>query len=118
MKYTKEHEWIRQEGNLAVVGVSNHAQEALGDVVFVELPVPGFLSAGSECAVVESVKAASEVYMPIDGEVIEVNDMLTDEPSLVNEDAEGAGWFFKMIPASWDDLDDLMDEDEYKDYLD
>lgn len=118
MKFTKEHEWVRQEGNLAVVGISDYAQEALGDVVFVELPTEGtIVTMGNECCVLESVKAASEVYSPINGEVIEINEALVDNPELVNTDPYGNGWFFKIVPSDWDELDQLMTEEEYQEFI-
>lgn len=117
LKYTKEHEWIRVEGDEAVVGISAFAQEQLGDVVFVELPEVGkSLSKGDEAAVVESVKAASEVYAPVDGEVVGVNDKLTDDPALVNSDPTGDGWFFRIRVADAGQLDGLMDAAAYKDF--
>ncbi len=118
IKYTDEHEWIRVDGDVGTVGVSNHAQEQLGDVVFVELPDLGkALEKGKDAAVVESVKAASEVYAPVDGEVTEVNGALVDEPAKVNEDPEGEGWFFKMKIADKGQLDGLMDADAYAKFV-
>jgi glycine cleavage system H protein len=112
--YTEDHEWISIEGDIATVGISNYAQDQLGDVVFVELPDKGVsLEKGAEFAVVESVKAASEVYAPVSGDVVEVNDAIGDNPSLVNEDAEGEGWFLKIKVASAPDLSDLMDAKAY-----
>ena len=117
-RYTKEHEWIRLDGVTAVVGISEHAQSQLGDVVFVELPQIGkSFAAGDEAAVVESVKAASEVYAPASGEVVAVNDALADTPATVNDDAEGKGWFLKLKVADAKQLDALMSEQEYKQYL-
>jgi glycine cleavage system H protein len=116
--YTKEHEWIRLDGDTAIVGITDHAQSQLGDVVFVELPEIGKTFAqGAEAAVVESVKAASEVYAPASGEVVAVNDALTDAPATVNEDAEGKGWFLKLKLADPAELDRLMTEQQYKDYV-
>ncbi|MGO1120227.1 glycine cleavage system protein GcvH [Rhodovibrionaceae bacterium A322] len=116
--YSDEHEWVRVEGDNAVIGITNYAQEQLGDVVFVELPEVGdSLEQNDQVAVVESVKAASEVYAAVSGEVLEVNDVLTDEPSKVNEAAEGDGWFFKMSLADKSELDELMDEAAYKDFV-
>lgn len=113
-RYTKDHEWVRLDGNVATVGVTDHAQQALGDVVFVELPEPGReLEAGEACAVVESVKAASDVYAPLAGRVTEVNDAVVDDPTLVNQSPDGDGWFFRIElddPAS---ADELMDEAAY-----
>jgi glycine cleavage system H protein len=118
IRYTKEHEWIRLDGKTATVGISNHAQEQLGDVVFVDLPDIGkTLAKGDEAAVVESVKAASEIYAPMSGEVIEVNEALDGAPGKVNSDAEGEGWFLKLKVADDSEFDDLMDELEYKEYL-
>jgi glycine cleavage system H protein len=117
-RYTKEHEWIRLEGDVAVVGISDHAQEQLGDIVFVELPEVGRkVGKGDEAAVVESVKAASEVFAPVAGEVVEVNEALADGPGAVNEAAEGAGWMVKLKPDNAADLDALMDADAYKAFL-
>ena len=117
-RYTKDHEWVRLDGDTATVGISRHAAEQLGDVVFVELPEGGRrVEKGGEAAVVESVKAASEVYAPVSGEVVEVNSALTDAPQTVNESAEGEGWFLKLKAADPSELDDLMDEAAYKAYL-
>jgi glycine cleavage system H protein len=117
LKFTKEHEWIKVEGNAAIVGISAFAQEQLGDVVFVELPDVGkALKKGDEGAVVESVKAASEVYAPVNGEVTEVNEALNDDPGLVNSDPMGNGWFFKITIADPPDLDGMMDEAAYKEF--
>ncbi|HEX8841629.1 MAG TPA: glycine cleavage system protein GcvH [Sphingomicrobium sp.] len=115
--FTKEHEWIRVDGDTATVGVSNHAQEQLGDIVFVEVPEGGRrLNKGQEAAVVESVKAASDVYSPVSGEVTESNQAIVDDPSLVNSDPEGAGWFFKLKLDNQGELDGLMDEAAYRDW--
>ncbi len=117
--FSKDHEWIAVEGDIATVGITAYAQEQLGDVVYVELPEAGkTLSQGDEAAVVESVKAASEVYAPIDGEVVEANTVLADEPAKVNEDPEGAAWFLKIKLADAGQLSDLMDEAAYKAYVD
>ncbi|NMM44603.1 glycine cleavage system protein GcvH [Rhodospirillaceae bacterium KN72] len=117
-KFSEEHEWIEVDGDVATVGITDHAQEQLGDIVFVDLPEVGTeLNKDDEAGVVESVKAASEVYAPIGGEIVEVNDTLTDNPALVNEDAEGDGWFFKIKIADPGELDDLMSEAEYKDFI-
>jgi glycine cleavage system H protein len=117
-RYTRDHEWARLEGDLAVVGISKYAQDQLGDIVYVELPEIGKkLEKGSEAAVVESVKAASEVFAPIAGEVVEVNSALADEPGKVNEDPEGAGWFVKLRPAKRSDIEALMDAKEYVSFL-
>ena len=118
VKYTKEHEWIRVEGGIGVVGITDYAQQQLGDVVFVELPESGkTLDQGAEAAVVESVKAASEVYAPVGGEVTEANGALANDPAKVNSDAMGEGWFFKVKIANPAQLDDLMDDAAYKTYL-
>lgn len=117
--FTKEHEWIEVDGDTATVGITEHAQHQLGDVVFVEVPEAGkHLSQGREAAVVESVKAASDVYAPASGEVVEGNAALADEPSLVNQAAEGEGWFFKLRLSDPAELEKLMGEDEYKAYAD
>jgi len=113
MKYTKDHEWIRFEGDVAVIGITDHAQNALGDVVFVDLPEPGReVTAGESVAVVESVKAASDVYAPITGRVTEVNSGLVDEPALINSEPTAGGWFFKITPEG-ELPDDLMDANAY-----
>lgn len=118
MKYTEEHEWLLPEGDLLVVGITEHAAEQLGDVVFVELPEPGTeVTKGDEIVVIESVKAASDILAPVDGEIVEVNEALTDNPGLVNEDPLGKGWFFKMKPANMSDIDDFMDEAAYKEFI-
>ncbi len=117
-RYTEDHEWLSVEGDVALIGISDHAQEQLGDIVFVELPEVGKqLEKGGEAAVVESVKAASEIYAPVDGEVIEVNEALGDEPAKVNSDAEGEGWFFKMKLSDPGQLAELMDEAAYKSFV-
>ena len=113
--FTKEHEWIRVDGDVATVGISDHAQEALGDIVFAEVPDAGKnLAKGDDAAVVESVKAASDVYAPVGGEVMEGNPALADDPSLINRDPEGEGWFFKLRLADPAELDGLMDEAAYR----
>lgn len=118
VRYSKEHEWIRIDGDTATVGITDHAQEQLGDVVFVELPAVGKkLARGGEAAVVESVKAASEVYAPLSGEVIEVNAALETEPAMVNRDAEGAAWFLKIRLSDKSELDGLMDEAGYRSFI-
>ena len=118
LRYSKEHEYVRVEGDVGVVGISDHAQSQLGDVVFVELPKIGAqLAQGGEAAVVESVKAASEVYTPVSGEVVAVNDALEGEPSLINEDATGKGWIFRVKLAAPAELDGLMDEAAYQEFL-
>ena len=114
VKYTEDHEWVKVEGDIATVGITPHAQDALGDVVFVELPTVGTDYAQKETAgVVESVKAAADVYMPVAGEVIEINEALQGDPSLANSDPLGAGWFFKVKLADKGQLDALMDETSY-----
>jgi len=116
--FTKEHEWIRVDGDTATVGISNHAQEQLGDIVFAEVPEAGRpVSKGQEAAVVESVKAASDVYAPVSGEVTEGNPALADDPSLINNDPEGEGWFFKIKLANPSELDGLMDEAAYREWV-
>jgi len=116
--FTKEHEWIRVEGDTATIGISNHAQEALGDIVFAEVPEAGRrVNKGQEAAVVESVKAASDVYAPVSGEVIEGNQAVADNPALVNSDPEGQGWFFKLKFDNPGELDGLMDEGAYRDWI-
>lgn len=116
--FTKEHEWIRVEGDVATVGISDHAQSQLGDIVFAETPEAGRdVAKGDDAAVVESVKAASDVYAPVSGEVLEGNEALADNPALVNEDPEGEGWFFKLKLADTSELDGLMGEDEYRDWV-
>jgi glycine cleavage system H protein len=118
MKYTKEHEWLRVEGDLVVVGITEHAATQLGDVVFVELPEPETVVAeGDEVVVIESVKAASDILAPVDGEIVAVNQKLVDQPGLVNEDPTGAAWFFKMKLDDLSVLDGLMDENEYNDLI-
>jgi glycine cleavage system H protein len=118
IKFSKDHEWINVEGNIATIGITNYAQEQLGDVVFVEVPDVGKqVDQGDDAAVVESVKVASEVYAPITGEVTEGNPALEDEPSTINSNAEGDGWIFKMTVADPSQLGDLMDADGYKNYL-
>jgi glycine cleavage system H protein len=113
--YSEDHEWVEVEGDVGTIGVTNFAQEQLGDVVFVELPEVGdALDQGGEAGVVESVKAASEVYAPVSGEVTAVNEDLADNPGLVNEDAEDTAWFFKLKLADPAELEDLMDEAAYK----
>jgi glycine cleavage system H protein len=117
-KYTSDHEYIRIENDIGTVGISEYAQDKLGDIVFVEVPEIGKqLSKGQEAAVVESVKAASEIYAPVSGEVVEVNDAIVDNPALVNEDPEGEAWFIKLRIANARELDALMSADAYKDYL-
>ena len=117
LKYTEDHEWIRVDGDIATVGITHHAQDALGDVVFVDLPAVGQGYAQKETAgVVESVKAAADVYMPVSGEVTEVNEALRAEPSLANSDPMNAGWFFKVKMTDASQLDPLMDEAAYAEF--
>jgi len=118
-KFTDDHEWLRLENDGSVtVGITDYAQEQLGDVVYVELPEAGAsFDAGKEMAVVESVKAAGDVKVPVAGEVVEVNIRLTDEPELVNTDPLGDGWFLKIVPENLEDLDSLMNEDQYAEYI-
>lgn len=114
LKYTQEHEWLKLEGDIATVGITEHAATLLGDVVFVQLPEVGAtLAKGDSAAVVESVKAASEVYAPIAGEVVEVNQAIVDDPAVVNADPQGAGWFFKLRLADPKAMDGLLDEAAY-----
>jgi glycine cleavage system H protein len=118
VKYTKDHEWIRVEGDVAIVGITDYAQTQLGDVVYVELPEVGRrVEQGKEAAVVESVKAASEVYAPISGEVLAVNDALSGEPGKVNADPMGEGWFLRLRIADAKQLDGLMDETAYNAFV-
>ena len=114
IKYTPDHDWLNIDGDTAVVGITHHAQDALGDVVFVDLPEVGATFAAKDIAgVVESVKAAADVYMPVTGEIIEVNEALRADPALANSDPLGAGWFFKVKLSNPAELDDLMDETSY-----
>jgi glycine cleavage system H protein len=114
LKYTEDHEWIQLEGDIAVVGITHHAQDALGDVVFVDLPEVGKLLVQKDIAgVVESVKAAADVFMPVSGEVTEVNEELRSDPSLANSDPLGKGWFFKVKLSAPDEVDALLDETGY-----
>lgn len=118
LKYSKDHEWVRVEGDVGTVGISDYAQEQLGDVVYVELPEVGrTVAQNEEAAVVESVKAASEVYAPVSGEVVEANQALEDDPSLVNGDPTGEGWFLKLRLSAPGELDGLMDDAAYADYV-
>ncbi len=118
MKYTEEHEWLSVEGDVVTVGITAHAAEQLGDIVFVELPEVGTeVTQDDEVVVIESVKAASEILAPLDGEIVEVNEVLADDPGKVNEDPEGAAWFFRVRLADASQLDDYMDEAAYKDFI-
>ncbi len=117
-RYTRDHEYVRVEGDSAVVGISDYAQEQLGDVVYVELPAVGkTLDKGAEAAVVESVKAASEVYAPVSGEVVEVNGELEGAPGAINEDPAGKGWFLKLKLKNPSELEGLMTEEQYREYV-
>jgi glycine cleavage system H protein len=115
LRYTKDHEYVRAEGDMAVIGITDYAQKQLGDIVFIELPPAGkHIDKGAELAVVESVKAASEVYAPVSGEVVEVNSELEDVPAAINEDAQGKGWFVKLRMSDSAQLAGLLDEDAYR----
>ena len=119
LRYSEDHEWVSLDGDIATVGISDFAQQQLGDVVFVELPDIGrTVERGGEIAVVESVKAASEIYAPLSGEIVEVNDALADEPAMVNESPEEDGWFFKMRLNDPDEVKELMDAAAYKTFTD
>ncbi|MEE2684087.1 MAG: glycine cleavage system protein GcvH [Pseudomonadota bacterium] len=120
LKYTKDHEWIKEEDNgIFTVGITDHAQEALGDLVFVELPETECdFSSGQACSVVESVKAASDIYTPLSGKIIEINNLLVESPELVNQDPYGDGWLFRIEASSSVELDDLLDRDSYAELLD
>jgi glycine cleavage system H protein len=118
LHFTREHEWIRLEGDVATVGISDHAQQALGDIVFAEVPEAGKrVAKGAEAAVVESVKAASDVYSPVAGEVIEGNPAIADDPALINRDPEGEGWFFKLKLDDPGEVEGLMDETAYREWV-
>ena len=118
MKYTEEHEWLRPEDDLIVVGITEHAAEQLGDIVFVELPEVGTeVAKDDEIVVIESVKAASDILSPLDGEIVEVNDTLTDNPAMINDDPLGDAWFFKIKPSEPKQMDDYLSEKEYKDLI-
>ena len=117
-KYTKDHEWVSIDNGIATVGISNHAQESLGDIVFIELPLVGkSVNVKDEICVVESVKAASDIYAPIDGEIMEVNNNLESDAAIINQDAENTGWIFKMKVSNPSQYDELMNEDDYKNFL-
>ena len=118
MKYTEEHEWLLVEDELVVVGITNHASTELGDIVFIELPEVGTsVTKDEEIVVIESVKAASDILAPLDGEIVEVNEILNDEPSKVNEDPTGDGWMFKMKIENLSDLENFMSEAEYNKFI-
>ena len=118
MKYTEDHEWLRAEDDVVVVGITEYATEQLGDIVYVELPEVGTtVTKGDEIVVIESVKAASDIVAPMDGEIVEVNEALADNPSLVNEDSLEGGWFFKIKPADMSQLNEFMDEAAYKEMI-
>ena len=118
MKFTEEHEWLREEDGVIVVGITEHASEQLGDIVFVELPEVGTeVAKDDEVVVIESVKAASDILAPLDGEITEVNEALTDDPGKVNEDPMGDAWFFKIKPDDPGQMDDYMDEAAYKTFI-
>ncbi|MBY0281532.1 MAG: glycine cleavage system protein GcvH [Alphaproteobacteria bacterium] len=117
-KYTDQHEWVLFENDVVIVGITDHAQHQLGDVVYVDLPTIGKnLAQGEEAAVVESVKAASEVYSPISGQVVEINSALQNTPGLINSEAESKGWFLKLRPSNLSEMDKLMDESAYKELV-
>ncbi|MGH7792937.1 MAG: glycine cleavage system protein GcvH [Thermodesulfobacteriota bacterium] len=118
LRYTKEHEWVRQEGGLIIVGITSYAQDALGEIVYVELPSEGDeVTKGDPFGGVESTKSVSDLYAPLSGEVVEVNELLLDSPETINEDPYGAGWMIKVKLYDKDELDELMDYEEYTDYI-
>ncbi len=118
MKFTEEHEWLLEDDDLMIVGITEHAAEQLGDIVFVELPEVGTeVSKDDEVVVIESVKAASDILSPLDGEIVEVNEAIVDNPASVNEDPQGAAWFFKIRPTDLSPMDDYMDESAYKAFI-
>ena len=118
MKFTKDHEWVLLVENIATIGITNHAQESLGDIVFVELPEINLqVTKGSDVSVVESVKAASDIYTPLDGKIISVNEKLNDDASIINKDPENEGWIFKIEINEKKQLDDLMNKDQYQKFL-
>jgi glycine cleavage system H protein len=117
-RYTKDHEWVVLDGDIATVGITDHAQEQLGDLVHVELPeLERAVAEGETCAVVESVKAAADVFAPLAGKVVEVNETISEDPSIVNSDAEGEGWFFRIELDDTDSFETLMDQDAYDEFL-
>ena len=118
MKFTEEHEWLRADGDVVAVGITEHASEQLGDVVFMELPEVGTqVTKGDDIVVIESVKAASDILAPVDGEIIEINETLADDPGKVNSDPLGEAWFFKIKASDPSQMDEYMDEDAYKDFI-
>jgi len=117
-KYSKDHEWIEVDGDNAIIGITDHAQESLGDIVFVDLPeINKVVKAGDEVSIIESVKAASDIYSPIDGEIIEINQNLTDDAALINQSAEASGWIFKLKISNQSQLNDLMTLVQYEEFL-
>ncbi|HQT77123.1 MAG: glycine cleavage system protein H [Rhodospirillales bacterium 20-64-7] len=117
-RYTRDHEWVTLDGDIATVGITDHAQEQLGDLVHVELPeLERAVAEGEACAVVESVKAASDVYSPLAGKIVEVNETIVEDPSIVNSDAEGEGWFFRIELDETEAFEALMDQDAYEEFL-
>tara|TARA_B100000029_G_C17444485_1_gene912737 strand:- start:163 stop:537 length:375 start_codon:yes stop_codon:yes gene_type:complete len=118
IKYTKDHEWIKIENDIATIGITNHAQESLGDIVFIELPKLGsIVTKGKEISVIESVKAASDIFSPIDGEIIDINNSLSEDASIINQDPENKGWIFKIKTSNLDQINDLMSLIEYNEFL-
>jgi len=117
-RYTRDHEWVQLDGDIATVGITDHAQEQLGELVFIELPeLEREVAAGEACAVVESVKAASDVYSPLAGKIAEINETIVEDPSIVNSDSEGEGWFFRLELDDPATFEELMDQDAYDEYL-
>jgi glycine cleavage system H protein len=117
-RYTKDHEWVQIDGDIATIGITDHAQEQLGELVFIELPeLEREVAAAEACAVVESVKAASDVYAPLAGKVAEINETIVEDPTIVNHDAEGEGWFFRLALEDPDSFEELMDQDAYDEFL-
>jgi glycine cleavage system H protein len=117
-RYSKDHEWVVLDGDIATIGITDHAQEQLGDLVHVELPeLERAVAEGETCAVVESVKAAADVFAPLAGKVVEINETIVEDPSIVNSDAEGEGWFFRLELDDTDSFDTLMDQDAYDEFL-
>ena len=117
-RYTKDHEWVRLDGEIATVGIADHAQQQLGELVFIELPeLEREVAAGEACAVVESVKAASDVYSPLAGRIAEINETIVEDPEIVNHDAEGEGWLFRLELDDVESFEELMDQDAYDEFL-